>query len=352
MGERSKLLDSKGLPGVQTFMRLMLLLGITTLLLFGSVHADYSGRPDVQAYIAELVGDHDFAEAELAEFFAQAERKDRILELIARPAERRLKWHEYRKIFIGEDRITQGQQFWHENEAALLRAEETYGVPPEYVVAIIGVETRYGRISGGYRVVDALATLAFDYPPRAKFFRSELTQFLLLAREEGMNPRDLKGSYAGAMGYGQFIPSSYRNYAVDFDGDGLRDIWSNTTDAIGSVANYFARHGWQGDGLVVLPASVQGDGLEALANQTLELTSTIGELRALGAQLDGDAGGLAEQTRAAVFRMELEDGPEYWIGLKNFYVITRYNHSRLYALAVHQLSQAILARREGLTVAR
>ena len=345
--KRTELSPRKGLRGVQTFMRLTLLLAITTLLLFGSVHADYIGREDVRNYVAELVRDHEFTEAELAELFAGAERKDRILELIARPAERTLKWHEYRKIFVEEKRITQGLKFWSDNESALQRAQSVYGVPAEYVVAIIGVETRYGRVAGGFRVVDALATLAFDYPPRAKFFRNELTQFLLLTREEGINPRNLKGSYAGAMGYGQFIPSSYRSYAVDFDGDGQRDIWTNTTDAIGSVANYFSRHGWQNNGLVVLSVSVTGNELEAVANRTLNLTSTLGELKARGVEIDGEADNLAAETPAAIFRMELEEGAEYWLGLKNFHVITRYNHSRLYALAVHQLSQAIRSRYES-----
>lgn len=351
MHKRSEHFGGNGQRGVQAFMRLTLLLGITTLLLFGSVHADYAGRQDVKDYIAELVREHGFTEPELAELFAGAERKDSILKLIARPPERTLKWHEYRQIFIEEERIAQGLQFWSENEPALQRAQTAYGVPPEYVVAIIGVETRYGRNSGGYRVVDALATLAFDYPPRAKFFRSELTQLLLLAREEGSNPSDLKGSYAGAMGYGQFIPSSYRSYAVDFDGDGRRDIWTNTTDAIGSVANYISRHGWQNDALVVIPVTVAGGGIDSLANQTLDLTWTVGELKALGVEMGAQADGLGEETRVAIFRMELEEGAEYWLGLKNFHVITRYNHSRLYALAVHQLGQAIRSRHENLSAA-
>ncbi|MFP6836971.1 MAG: lytic murein transglycosylase B [Pseudomonadales bacterium] len=329
-------------------MRLTLLLGMTTGLLFGSVHADYTGREDVKEYVAELVAEHGFSDAALTELFAGAQRKDSILEAIARPAERTLKWHEYRQIFIQETRIVQGLQFWAENESALQRAQAEYGIPAEYVVAIIGVETRYGRVAGSYRVVDALATLAFDYPPRAKFFRGELTEFLLLAREEDRNPTDLKGSYAGAMGYGQFIPSSYRGYAVDFDGDGQRDIWTNTTDAIGSVANYVSQHGWQNGALVVLQVSVAGDGVDGLANQTLNLTRTVGELQALGVRVGPQANGLRADTRAAIFRMQLEEGSEYWLGLKNFYVITRYNHSRLYALAVHQLGQAIRSRRDDL----
>ena len=332
---------------VVRLMRYVFLWAMTLLLLFGSAHADFAGRAEVREYIAELVREHGFGEEELADVFTDAERKESILEAIARPAERVLKWHEYRRIFLGEKRISQGLEFWREHAATLERAEADFGVPPEYVVAIIGVETRYGRNRGGYRVVDALTTLAFDYPPRSAFFRGELTHFLLLTREEGMDPRDPKGSYAGAMGYGQFIPSSYRSYAVDFDGDGLRDIWSNPTDAIGSVANYFKRHGWQAEQPVVFPVSVEGDGLSSVANKTLDLTLTVGELKNMGMRPAGEAAGLAEDTAAAIFRMEMEDGAEYWLGLKNFYVITRYNRSRLYALAVHQLSQELLQRQNG-----
>lgn len=327
-------------------MRKVSVLGMTTLLLFGSACADYSERADVQAYIDELVEQHDFEREELVALIEDAERQQRILELIARPAERTLKWHEYRDIFIEEDRINQGLTFWGENQTALDAAHRQYGVPPEYVVAIIGAETRYGRITGRFRVLDALTTLAFDYPPRSKFFRSELTELLLLAREENINPRSLKGSYAGAMGYGQFIPSSFRAYAVDFDTDGQRDIWENTTDAIGSVANYFSRHGWQSGGDVVLRASVSGEDADPLANKSLSLNHSVGELASLGVRV-GENQTVSADTKAALFRMETEDGAEYWVGLKNFYVITRYNHSRLYAMAVHQLSQAILERREG-----
>jgi membrane-bound lytic murein transglycosylase B len=331
-------------------MRCVFLLGMTTLLLFGSAHADYSERADVQTYIDDLVDEHGFAHEELQQLFSDAQRKQSILDAIARPAERTLKWHEYRQIFLKEPRINQGLEFWGQNQAALEAAEQKYGVPPEYVVAIIGVETRYGRVTGSYRAVDALATLGFDYPPRSKFFRGELTHLLLLAREEHVNPRSLKGSYAGAMGLGQFIPSSFRAYAVDFDGDGQRDIWGNTTDAIGSVANYFARHGWRAGGPVVLSATIAGDTADELANASLNLNHTLGELQGRGVKLlEGE--NLAADTQAALFRMELEDTAEYYVGLKNFYVITRYNRSRMYALAVHQLSQAIRQRRDQVPAA-
>jgi membrane-bound lytic murein transglycosylase B len=329
-------------------VRLLLLGAVLTVVLNGSARADYSQRSDVRAYVDELVASHGFVAEELIELFARAERKQSILDAIARPAERTLKWHEYRDIFIEEPRIAQGLEFWDDHAAVLEEAEARFGVAPEYVVAILGVETRYGRITGRYRVLDALVTLGFDYPPRADFFRSELTEFLLLAREEGHNPLKLTGSYAGAMGYGQFIPSSFRNYAVDFDGDGLRDIWSNPRDAVGSIANYFSRHGWRAGEDVVVRVQVEGDRAADVANESLDLTHTVADLERLGVAVDG----LPGAQRAALFRMEGADGDEYWLGLNNFHVITRYNRSRLYALAVHQLGQSIKTRRQALMVER
>ena len=329
-------------------MRAATLLGLSALLLYGPAGADYSQREDVLAYIDALVSEHDFSKSKLAAIFKDAEHQPRILEAISRPKERTLKWYEYRRIFLQQPRIEQGAAFWRENEAALEAAQANFQVAPEYVVAIIGVETRFGRIMGSYRVLDALSTLAFDYPPRAKFFRNELTEFLLLVREEGRSAGEFKGSYAGAMGYGQFIPSSFRHYAVDFDGDGARDIWSNTTDAIGSVANYFAEHGWRPAAAVVAPAKVAQPSLvEMVVNNGLALNETVGRLRTLGVQVQGPPA----TAKAALLRMELEDGVEYWVALHNFHVITRYNRSRMYALAVHQLSQAIKARRNELTEA-
>jgi membrane-bound lytic murein transglycosylase B len=314
------------------------------LLQTGAATADYTARADVRAYIAELTRDHDFASADLQALLARAERKQSILDAISRPAERVLKWHEYRKLFVGEPRISQGVEFWSTNAGALERAQMRYGVAPEFVVAIIGVETRYGRITGDYRVIDALMTLGFDYPPRADFFRRELTEFLLLAREEGIDATTQKGSYAGAMGYGQFIPSSFRAYAVDFDADGHRDIWNNTSDAIGSVANYFARHGWVAGGPVAVRASLAGGAtVDKLVNDSLELDHTVGGLAGLGIR----TAGLPADAAAELFVLEGAAGQEYWVGLNNFYVITRYNRSRMYALAVHQLAQEIRRRREA-----
>jgi membrane-bound lytic murein transglycosylase B len=329
---------------MREIMRIVVVLGVVGLLLYGPANAGYAEREDVQAYIEELVSEHGFSKAELNEVFEDAERQQSIIDRMERPAERRLKWYEYRNNFITDARVDKGVEFWANNEAALLAAEANYNVSAEYIVAILGIETSFGSYMGSDRVLDALSTLAFDYPPRSKFFRSELTQFLLLVREEGRKAGELKGSYAGAMGYGQFIPSSYRAYAVDFDGDGMRDIWHNKTDAIGSVANYFNKHGWRGDGPVVVEAAVTSQAADAAANQGMALKVTVNDLRLLGvevADLEGDA-------KAALFRMEQRNGPEYWVGLHDFYVITRYNRSPMYALAVHQLSQTIKAKRSAL----
>ena len=326
--------------------KLLLLPALTVLMMFSAVtHGEsYLSRAEVDAYIEELIQQHDFSRPELEEVLAAAERRQDIIDLMRRPAERRLNWHEYRKIFLDEQRIAGGVEFWQQNQATLERAEKEYGVSPEVIVAIIGVETRYGRVTGRHRVVDALMTLAFDYPPRASFFRKELTQFLLLAREEGKNPTSLTGSYAGAMGFGQFIPSSYRNYAVDFDRDGVRDIWQNRTDAIGSVANYFSRHGWRGAAQVTLPVQLKAETEQLLdiANQSLKPTHSVAEMAEMGVIVDG----LDPEARVLLLRLLGGDKPEYWLGFDDFYVITRYNHSRLYAMAVYQLGQEILKRRK------
>jgi membrane-bound lytic murein transglycosylase B len=320
---------------------------VAGVLLYEPVAADYGDRDDVRAYVAETAAAHGFDEDALLVLFAEARRKQSILDAISRPAERVKPWHEYRDIFLTPERIAQGVVFWRENEEALNRAAVEFEIDPRIIVAIIGVETRYGRNSGSYRVLDALATLSFDYPPRSKFFRRELTEFLLLAREEDKSPMELTGSYAGAMGYGQFIPSSFRAYAVDFDGDGVRDIWNNPSDAIGSVGNYFQRHGWHDGGMVALPVETSAEVPEGVANASLKLKYTIAELRAMGVRIPDVPENLPGDTPAALFRMEAEDGPQYWLGLRNFYVITRYNHSRLYALAVLQLGDAIAEARRA-----
>ena len=300
----------------------------------------YGQRADVREFMQQMAEQHNFSLPVLEALFAQAQQRNDIIERISKPAEKAWPWHRYQAHLVDEKRVQQGVAFWQEHSATLQRAADAFGVAPEYIVAILGVETRYGRITGGFRVLDALATLGFDYPPRSDFFRKQLVELLLLAREEGKDPAALYGSYAGAMGYGQFIPSSYRHYAVDFDSDGVRDIWSNPVDAIGSIANYFHQHHWQPGGLVVLPVEVPDNAdaqLQTIANQSLKLQHSVGQLMDWGL-LGAD---VPRETSAALYKMQQEDGDEYWLGLHNFYVITRYNRSRLYALAVHQLSQKI-----------
>ncbi len=303
-----------------------------------SVQADYATHPQAQAFVDEMVAEHGFEAAELQGWLTQAERKQSILDAIARPAEKTKPWKDYRKIFLTADRTRKGVAFWQEHRATLERAEKEYGVPASMIVSIIGVETRYGRHKGSYRVMDALSTLAFDYPKRSKFFRKELKHFLVLAREQSQDPLGLKGSYAGAMGYGQFMPSSYREYAVDFDGDGFTDIWNNPVDAIGSVANYFRRHGWQPGEAVVSRARLNNGYDKSLPNATLKPVHTVSKLDKAGFSPLED---YPADASVSIIRLEGDNGAEFWIGRKNFYVITRYNHSRLYAMSVYQLSLAI-----------
>ncbi len=314
-----------------------LLAGATSV----GAQADYRGHPEAQTFVAELVQEHDFEREPLEQWLAEAERQDSILEAIARPAERTRTWAEYRPIFLQPLRVNRGIAFWEEHKEALERAERELGVPPEIVLAIIGVETNYGRTTGSHRVIDALSTLAFDYPPRAPFFRKELAQYFILMREHEQNPLAFKGSYAGAMGYGQFMPSSYRHYAIDFDGDDFADIWSNPTDAIGSVANYFAEHGWQREAPVAVRARAskplkRGD--EADWNRIEPPKATVDDWAERGLT---PIFRLPADLPANALALEGVYGDEFWLAFHNFYVITRYNRSHMYALAVEQLSKEI-----------
>ncbi|HHM05704.1 MAG TPA: lytic murein transglycosylase B [Gammaproteobacteria bacterium] len=303
----------------------------------GPAQADLTERAEVRAFITDMVTRHHFEENMLRHLFAQVSVRDSIIKAITRPAEAK-PWYEYRQIFVRPARIRGGVDFWNKHAADLERAEQVYGVPPEVVTAIIGVETRYGRQTGGYRVMDALATLGFDYPPRGDFFRRELEHYLLLTREEGIDPMSLKGSYAGAMGMGQFIASSFRAYAVDFDDDGKRDLWHSVSDAIGSVAHYLSRHGWVRGGPVATRANASGKAAAALVAQGIEPRRPLAEFTARGIKPQAD---WPDTELAALIELEQKDGPEYWLAANNFYVITRYNHSQLYAMAVYQLAQAI-----------
>ena len=309
------------------------------LLAGGALAGDYQQSPQVAQLISEMTHEHGFAEEQLNAVFAEAERKQAILDAISRPAEKVKPWKDYRPIFITDARISKGVTFWQQNAEALARAEREYGVPAQTIVAIIGVETFYGGNTGSWRVIDALSTLCFDYPPRSPFFCQQLKEFLLLARQEQVDPLSVKGSYAGAMGLPQFMPSSFRAYAVDFDNDGHIDIWNNPTDAIGSVANYFKQHGWTQGGDVVSRASVQGDKADQGLTVGIEPQLTAAQLHELGwnssLQLD-------DALKVTAFRFDGADGEEYWLGLPNFYTITRYNRSPMYAMAVYQLSLALL----------
>jgi len=298
----------------------------------------YATHPEAVAFIQEMTG-QGFEKDWLVGVLNQARKQQSILKAMSRPAERRLTWGEYRKIFLGQKRINQGVEFWKQHQETLARAEKMYGVPAEIIVAIIGVETRYGRNMGSYRVLDALTTLGFDYPKRAPFFRGQLKEYLLMAREEGITDLTrLKGSYAGAMGFGQFIPSSFRNFAVDFDGDGKRDIWGNRVDAIGSVANYFKEHGWK-TGEPVRAAVADSKAVNKdWVNKGLKPERTLAQWAGMGVEAKGD---YAQGQPASLMALQTGKRTEHWLGLHNFYVITRYNHSRLYATAVYELSQKV-----------
>lgn len=308
--------------------------------------ADYREHPEAVGFIADMVERHEFSRSEMNAWLQEAQKQQNILEAIARPAERTRTWAEYRPIFLQPLRVERGVAFWQEHREALERAERELGVPAEMIVAIIGVETNYGRTTGSHRVIDALSTLAFDYPPRAPFFRRELEQYFILMREQEQDPLAFKGSYAGAMGYGQFMPSSYRHYAIDFDGDGFVDIWNNPTDAIGSVANYFAEHGWRSGRPVAVRARANSELGAGLDNYWNKINPPQYSLEHWSGEGLAPIFPMAESKQAQPLHLEGVHGDEYWLAFHNFYVITRYNRSHLYAMATYQLSLEIKAAME------
>ena len=307
-------------------------------LLLGGTGAQAALDAEQRAFVDEMVRKHGYDRAELTRLLEDAQFQAGIITLITRPAEAK-PWYEYRAIMVTPERVEQGVEFWQRNADTLRRAEAEFGVPPDIVTAILGVETRYGRNTGRHRVLDALFTLGFGYPKRASFFRKELEQFLLMAREEHLDARTLTGSYAGAMGRSQFMPSSFRAYAIDFDGDGRRDLWGSDADAIGSIANYFVRNGWRRGERVALPASGVDSRHQRFLEAGLKPGFTLGELAAAGVRVATD--GLPADTPCSLFDLDEENGPAYWAGLQNFFAITRYNRSELYAMAVYQLSREI-----------
>ena len=301
-------------------------------------------RSEVRQFIDAMVEKHGYDRDALVTALQEAESQEGIITAISRPAEKRLTWHEYRNIFLTEERISAGVDFWRQHKDDLLRISEETGVSCEILVGIIGVETYFGRITGKYRVLDALATLAFDYPPRSKFFLRELEEFLLLVREEGMDAADATGSYAGAMGAPQFMPSSFRAYAVDSNADGKRDIWSDWQDVIGSVANYFVAHGWNKDTSVVTQAILGDSWKGEVPENSLTPSETVDSLSRKGVMFSASLPG---DHKSQLLTLEGENGDEHWVGFHNFFVITRYNRSVMYALAVHQLGQEIASKVES-----
>lgn len=326
----------------RTLMRILITCFALLLAVTARADSSYLQRDDVQAFISNMVSSHGFERSQLEKLFRAVKPRPDIIEAISHPAEAK-PWYKYRPIFIQESRIKGGVAFWNKHADILDRAQQQYGVPAKIIVAIIGVETRYGRHTGRHGVMESLVTLGFDYPKRGKFFRSELSQFLLLTREEGIDPLSLKGSYAGAMGVPQFISSSYRRYAVDFDGDGKRDLHNNISDIIGSVANYFHVHGWQtGDAIVSRAAIAENARIDNIS-KNLKPSMTLEEFRNHGIS---NINAVKGNPAAALIRLEQEDTMEYWLGFKNFYVITRYNRSPLYAMAAYQLAELIRSRRQ------
>ena len=308
----------------------------------------YAGRPEVRAFIDEMATDYGYDRAALARVFAAARYRPRIVEAMERPLLAPPKWYDYAPPLLSTARVDGGVAYWNAHATELARAEERFGVPPEIIVAIIGVESFYGRNAGNHRALDALATLAFDYPRRSAFFRGELKEFLLLVREQRVEPTAPMGSFAGALGVPQFMPGSYREFAVDFDGDGRIDLWTSPADIVGSVASYLARHDWQRGQPVLLPAAIAEDSLVAVQRR---LDRGISERRSADAwAVDGVAASgappdLAPDPVALLMLEERDaDGVEsasYWIACQNFHVLTRYNQSRLYATAVYELATAI-----------
>lgn len=331
------------MPSIRRLLPLLLLATVAAPL---TGHASYAGHPEAAGFIQKMSERHGFDGNEVRAHLGRAERNDQVLRLIQPPASPQARsWQRYRGNFLTDTHIRGGVRFWERNATTIAAASERYQVPPEIIVAIIGVETNYGGYTGNFQTLSALATLAFDYPPRAELFRRELENLFLLAREQSRDPASYRGSYAGALGYPQFLPSSMRNYAVDFDDDGRIDFESDAVDAIGSVANYFAEHGWQpGEPVVarvLLPAGLDPEpliaaGIEPALDPMEVMAQGITPLR-----------GELHDSPVTLFDLPTPgQSSEYWVGYRNFYVITRYNRSSFYAMAVYDLSQAILTRRE------
>ena len=300
-------------------------------------------RPELETFIGQMVERHGFTQAELESVFRMAQFKPAIVDAISRPATSK-PWYEFRPMLVTPQRVTDGVVFWNSHASTLERARKEFGVPEEIIIAIIGVETNYGVQTGKHRVLDALTTLAFDYPKRAAFFRDELEHYLLLGREQRSDLLSIKGSYAGAIGVPQFMPSSYRRYAVDFDNDGKVDLSGSTVDAIGSVANYLKGYGWETEQAIVASALVNGENYREAIYTGERPAYTVERMRKLGIATQV---ALPADRQATLIELENETGSEHWLGFNNFYVITRYNRSVNYAMSVLQLAEEIRAARNS-----
>lgn len=332
-----KRLASRMSPWYSGFWLFLLLsaFGGLPVALASSHLSGFAGNSQVQTFISKLVTQKKFDKKRLVRLFHQIKPEPAVIAAIERPAES-LPWYKYRPIFITQKRILEGAAFWRQHRAILAKAEKVYGVPPQVITAIIGVESYYGQRMGHFPVLATLATLAFDYPPREDFFRHQLLQFLLLMRHEHINPLHPKGSYAGAMGQGQFMPGTYRHYAVDFDGDGHRNLWNDPADSIGSIANYLARNGWRRSDFIAEP--VKGHVHAVNLPEKLKPSLTPAALSAAGIKPSAP---LPRGQQYALIRLQGKHGETLWITGQNFYAITRYNISAVYAMAVYQLSEAI-----------
>jgi len=327
-----------------TALRIAIALLVLSALACSSAYAappgNYAEREDVRQFIAEMVEMHGFKERELRRLFSRARYQPAIIRAMTPPPEAPVKsWQGYRSMFVSRDRIDAGARFRTRHAATLERAEREFGVPADIIVAIIGVETVYGRNMGSYRILDALSTLAFDFPRRSEFFRSELENFLLYAREASIDVLAAQGSYAGAFGMPQFMPGTFRRFAVDFDGDGQRDLHASPDDAIGSVANFLKAHGWEAGQPIAARAQVNGESYRKLIDAGIKPLHRIADLPAYGV---GAAVPLPAEAWCALVELETPgQSPEYWVGLQNFYALTRYNRSSFYAIAVVELAREI-----------
>ena len=303
-------------------------------------------KPELRKFIGYMVRTHGFEARGLRALFANARKNPDVMRAISAPATNR-PWYQFKQLCVDDVQIADGVRFWNENAALLERARHDFGVPEAIIVALIGVESRYGRYAGGFRVIDSLYTLSFEWPKRTEYFRGELEQFLVLAREQGWDPAYVEGSFAGALGWPQFMPSSYRHFAVDYSGDGKIDLWRDMADIVGSVASYLREFGWKEGEPVVAPAHVDTADPKPLLELGLKPQLSLAQWQERGVQ---SPPGITGSISASLFTLDQMDGPEYWLGFDNFYALLRYNYSRNYAMAVYQLGEKISQERERLAI--